>query len=133
MRRSATRCRSSCAAAPRWRRSPLRSRSTPKPSSASKGKLQVSLLPKKPTAAARKKVLALATEEDRLAIEGRELYWLPSGGMLESELDLKAIEDALGPGTMRTKGTIEQIAAKTAPASSARRRSAATPRARCRG
>ena len=30
----------------------------------------------------------------------------------ESELDLKAIEKALGPGTMRTMGTIEQIAAK---------------------
>jgi hypothetical protein len=25
---------------------------------------------------------------------------------------MKAIEDALGPGTMRTKGTIEQLAAK---------------------
>ena len=48
---------------------------------ASKGKLQVTLLAKKPTAAARKKVLALATDEDRLAIEGRELYWLPSGGI----------------------------------------------------
>ena len=56
--------------------------------------------------------LALATDEDRLAIDGRELYWLPSGGMLESELDLKAIEKALGRGTLRTMGTIEQIAAK---------------------
>lgn len=79
---------------------------------ASKGKLQVSMLPKKPAAAARKKVLALATEEDQLALEGRELFWLPSGGTLESELDLKAIEKALGKGTMRTKGTIDQIAAK---------------------
>ena len=40
---------------------------------ASRGKLQVSLLSKKPTAAMRTKVLALATDEDRLTIEGREL------------------------------------------------------------
>jgi uncharacterized protein (DUF1697 family) len=79
---------------------------------ASKGKLQVTLLSKKPTAAARKRVLALATEEDRLAIEARELFWLPSGGTIESELDLKAIGEALGQGTQRTMGTIEQIAAK---------------------
>lgn len=79
---------------------------------ASKGKLQVLLLGRKPAAAARKKVLALASEEDRLAIEGRELYWLPSGGTIDSDLDLKAIDAALGKGTMRTKGTIDQIAAK---------------------
>jgi uncharacterized protein (DUF1697 family) len=79
---------------------------------ASKGKLQVQLLAKKPTAAARKKVLALAGDEDQLALEGRELFWLPSAGTLESDLDLKAIDAALGKGTMRTKGTIDQIAAK---------------------
>jgi uncharacterized protein (DUF1697 family) len=78
----------------------------------SKGKLQVSLLQKKPSAAAKKKVLALATAEDLLAISERELYWLPSGGLLESDLDLKAIEKLLGADTRRTMGTIEQIAAK---------------------
>jgi uncharacterized protein (DUF1697 family) len=78
----------------------------------SKGKLQVSLLKKKPSAAAKKKVLALASDEDLLAIEGRELYWLPSGGLLESGLDLKAIEKLVGSDTRRTMGTIEQIATK---------------------
>ena len=78
----------------------------------SKGKLQVSFLAKKPSAAARKKALATATDEDLLAIEGRELYWLPSGGISESGLDWKPIEAALGPGTIRTMGTVEQIAAK---------------------
>ncbi|HWT90102.1 MAG TPA: DUF1697 domain-containing protein [Solirubrobacterales bacterium] len=78
----------------------------------SKGKLQVSFLKKKPNAAAKKKALALAGDEDLLAIEGRELYWLPSGGISESDLDLKAIDAALGPGTIRTMGTVEQIAAK---------------------
>jgi uncharacterized protein (DUF1697 family) len=79
---------------------------------ASKGKLQVALLPRKPVAKARKAALAEATDEDRLAVEGRELYWLPSGGVSETDLDLKAVEAALGPWTMRTMGTIEQIVAK---------------------
>jgi uncharacterized protein (DUF1697 family) len=84
----------------------------PKQVEAAKGKLQVSLLDKKPTAATRKKVLALATEQDPLAFGERELYWLPSGGTMESELDRKAIDKLLGPTTMRTKGTVEQLAAK---------------------
>jgi uncharacterized protein (DUF1697 family) len=84
----------------------------PKRVAKSKGKLQVSLLAKKPSPAAKKKVLALAGDEDLLAIEGRELYWLPGGGLLESDLDLKAIEGLLGTDTRRTMGTIEQIAAR---------------------
>jgi uncharacterized protein (DUF1697 family) len=80
--------------------------------SSSKGKLQVAFLRAAPKAAARKRALALATDDDLLAIEGRELYWLPSGGMSDSELDLKAIVAALGPTTIRTKGTVELIAAK---------------------
>jgi uncharacterized protein (DUF1697 family) len=79
---------------------------------ASRGKLQVALLLRAPSAAARKEALALATDDDRLTIESRELYWLPSGGMSESELDLKALAAVLGPTTIRTKGTVEQIAAK---------------------
>lgn len=84
----------------------------PKQAVSSKGKLQVSLLKKKPSAAAKKKALALATDEDQLAIEGRELYWLPNGGISESDLDLKALDRALGPGTIRTIGTIEQLSSK---------------------
>lgn len=79
---------------------------------ASKGKLQVALLPTAPSGSGSKDALALATDEDRLAIEGRELYWLPSGGISESDLDLKSLEAALGPWTMRTMGTVEQIVAK---------------------
>lgn len=79
---------------------------------ASKGKLQVALLTEEPGQAVVKKALALATDDDRLAIEDRELYWLPKGGISESELDLKAIAAALGPTTIRTKGTIDQLAAK---------------------
>jgi uncharacterized protein (DUF1697 family) len=79
---------------------------------ASTGKLQVALLPDAPGKLARREALALAGEEDPLAIRGRELYWLPKARMVESELDLRALESLVGPWTMRTMGTIEQIAAK---------------------
>jgi len=80
--------------------------------SASKGKLQIALLTKKPRAEAAKKALALSSDDDRLAVEARELYWLPKGGLSESDLDLNALAEILGPTTIRTKGTIDQIAAK---------------------
>jgi uncharacterized protein (DUF1697 family) len=79
---------------------------------ASKGKLQVMMLSAKPAAPTRKEVLALATKDDMLAFGDRELYWLPSGGTRDSALDAKAIERLLGSTTMRTKGTIDQLAAK---------------------
>src|SRR2546423_12695461 len=78
----------------------------------SAGKLQVTLLSAKPAAGVREAVLAHATDEDRLAFGARELYWLPSGNMRDSSLGLKALDRLLGVRTMRTKGTIEQIAAK---------------------
>lgn len=81
---------------------------------ASGGKLQVSVLGSKPAKRKADAVLALAGDEDLLAFAGRELYWLPSGGLLDSDLDLDAIDDLLGPSTRRTKGTIEGIAAKLA-------------------
>jgi uncharacterized protein (DUF1697 family) len=76
------------------------------------GKLQVAMLSAKPSAAARKQVLALASEDDRLEFGERELYWLPKGGTQESALDLKTIDKVLGATTMRTKGTVEQMAGK---------------------
>jgi uncharacterized protein (DUF1697 family) len=78
----------------------------------SKGKLQVSLLMEKPSASARKRALGLATDEDLLAVVRRELYWLPSGGTIDSTLDLKAIEKIVGFDTRRTMGTIQQMATK---------------------
>jgi uncharacterized protein (DUF1697 family) len=79
---------------------------------ASQGKLQVSFLVKLPPAKGRKAVLTLGTAHDRLAFGARELYWLPSGGILESELDWKEIDRLVGLSTRRTMGTVEQIAAK---------------------
>lgn len=78
---------------------------------AAAGKLQVSILAAGPSAAVRRQILAMADDRDALAFGKRELYWLPSGGILETALDLTAIERALGPTTRRTKGTLEQMAA----------------------
>lgn len=54
----------------------------------------------------------MTSNEDRLAFGDRELYWLPSGGILDSELDFKVIGKLLGVMTTRTKNTVEQVAAK---------------------
>jgi uncharacterized protein (DUF1697 family) len=78
----------------------------------SKGKLQVMMLTAKPAPGARKSILRLGTDEDALAFGDRELFWLPSGGMSDSDLDLKAIWQVLGTNTIRTKGTVDQMAAK---------------------
>jgi uncharacterized protein (DUF1697 family) len=90
-------------------------RRTPFPAKAveaSNGKLQVALLEKKPTAAVQRKALALASDEDRLSFGKRELYWLPSGGYAHSALDRNALDKLIGPTTVRTKGTVELLAAK---------------------
>jgi uncharacterized protein (DUF1697 family) len=76
------------------------------------GKLQVALLGAKPAASTRKEVLAAATDADRLAFGDRELYWLPSGGIRDSALGMKGIERLVGSTTVRTKGTLELLAAK---------------------
>ncbi|MFQ5689065.1 MAG: DUF1697 domain-containing protein [Gemmatimonadota bacterium] len=84
----------------------------PEPLPATGGKLQVALLGDEPVDCARAKVLAMSTDRDRLALRDRELYWLPEGRMSDSELDLAAIETALGPMTIRTRRTLERIAAR---------------------
>lgn len=78
----------------------------------SEGKLQVVLLRQAPAAADRDAVLALATDQDRLAFAECELYWLPDGPMSQSELDLKTIERRLGTTTIRTARTIGRMVAK---------------------
>jgi uncharacterized protein (DUF1697 family) len=71
-------------------------------------KLHVMFTLKKPPA----KVLEYATKSDQLKIGKKELYWAPEGRMLDSELDLKAVEKLIGPNTVRTKGTVDEIAAR---------------------
>jgi uncharacterized protein (DUF1697 family) len=79
---------------------------------ASEGKPQVAFLFEEPEPDNGREALSLASQDDRLVLDGRELHWLPSGGISESALDLKAIGSLLGPITIRTKGTVEQLAAR---------------------
>ena len=77
------------------------------------GKVQVVLLPEKLAAKARKDLLALATDDDRLAVKGREVYWLPKNGRLtDSGIDMAGMTRAVGTNTIRTKGTLELISEK---------------------
>jgi uncharacterized protein (DUF1697 family) len=79
---------------------------------ASEGKPQVVLLGRKPSVKAKKAVVALCPDGDLMVVVDRELHWLPTVGLSETEIDTKALDKALGKGTTRTAGTIEQIAAK---------------------
>jgi uncharacterized protein (DUF1697 family) len=79
---------------------------------ASAGKLQVGILRGPPSEAARRELAELAGERDRVAFEGCELYWLPCAGVLDSALDMQRVASVLGEMTMRTKATVEQLAAK---------------------
>jgi uncharacterized protein (DUF1697 family) len=79
---------------------------------ASTGKPQVVLLSAAPSAAARRAAQALAPAGDRLVFEGDDLHWLPSTGLADTEMDFKALAKILGPMTVRTKGTVELMAAK---------------------
>ena len=76
------------------------------------GKLQVALLRAEPPAAVRRSVLELGGPDDRLAFTEGALFWLPRGPLPESELDLAAIARALGPLSIRTKRTVDRLAAK---------------------
>lgn len=78
----------------------------------SQGKLQVALLAKPLPKRVRDEVHALATDADPLAISGRELYWLPSGPTMQTDLDLRLLDTLVGENTRRTKRMIEEIAAK---------------------
>jgi uncharacterized protein (DUF1697 family) len=75
-------------------------------------KYHVMFLKSLPSTGKQREILALGTEDDKLAFGERELFWRPRGRMTDSELDLKAVYKLIGPNTMRTNGTVEQIAAK---------------------
>ena len=78
-------------------------------------RFHVMFLKRLPSPAEQRDVLALSTEDDKLTFGRRELFWRPRGRMLESQLDLKGVGNLIGRGTMRTNGTVQQIAAKYLP------------------
>jgi uncharacterized protein (DUF1697 family) len=75
-------------------------------------KFHVMFLKRLPSSAKQRDVLALQTDDDKLAFGRRELFWRPRGRMLESELDLNLVGKLIGLNTMRTNGTVAQMAAK---------------------
>lgn len=79
---------------------------------AAKGKPQVVLLFAKPKASVRAEVLALATDDDRLAFDNQELHWLPAHGISGSKLDFARIERLVGTTTTRTANTLSRLVAK---------------------
>jgi len=77
-----------------------------------RGKLQVVFLQKKPSPEGAGLVASLDGDDDWLELMGREIFWWPSGGLSQSELDLKALAAAVGPTTVRTMNTVRRLAAK---------------------
>jgi uncharacterized protein (DUF1697 family) len=75
-------------------------------------KYHVMFLKALPSPAKQRDILEYGTDDDRLAFGTNEVFWRPRGRMIESELDLKAIGKLAGVNTMRTNGTVSQIAAK---------------------
>ena len=76
------------------------------------GKVQVSLLTKSPAPHVAQQVLDMATPEDLLHLQGRELYWLPTAGMSNTALNTLAIERQLGTQTRRTLNTLQRLTKK---------------------
>ncbi len=75
-------------------------------------KLQVALLARRPSARDRKRVLEHATEDDLLSFGKLELLWLPRTTTQRSSLELREIESLIGPWTMRTMNTMQEIVAR---------------------
>ena len=73
------------------------------------GKPQLILLAERPDAEQLATLDLLSTQDDQLVVEGREIHWLPSGGLMDSGLDLALIERTVGPVTVRTRRTVERL------------------------
>ncbi len=78
------------------------------------GKVQVAFLRMAPSPESVAQVAALVPAPDRVVVEARHWYWLPTGGVSTSELPVGRIESVLGEMTMRTLGTITRMAARFA-------------------
>ena len=79
------------------------------------GRIQVAMFSSEIGAASRAAVLELSNEDDRLELNCRELYWMPKGNLMDSELNLRAVEKLVGVMTIRTKRTFERISSRFFP------------------
>lgn len=78
------------------------------------GRVQVAFLRQPPDPGLVEEVVGSAPPDDLLAVEGRELFWLPRAGISDSELRVGEVEKQIGPMTIRTLGTVTRIAHKLA-------------------
>lgn len=78
----------------------------------SEGKLQVVLLREGPSAEAVGALASAAGDDELLLAVGREIYWLPQAGVSDSPLGQEAFNRELGRATVRTKATVEALAAR---------------------
>lgn len=79
------------------------------------GTVHVGLLTREPSAAAARAVGALSTDDDVLAVVGREVWWLARAGMGRSAVTGAKLEKTLGLSTtLRNLNTIDRLLAKYA-------------------
>ncbi len=76
------------------------------------GKVQVMFFTTELTEDQQKTVLGIATLDDRIVVDGTEVYWLPTEGISTSTVKIDSLNRAIGPLTIRTQGTIARIAKK---------------------
>jgi uncharacterized protein (DUF1697 family) len=76
------------------------------------GRIQVTFMRSPPGQETIREALALVPDEDRVVFTGREWFWLPLRGISDSQLPVGAIENLVGPMTMRTLGTVSRVLAK---------------------
>jgi uncharacterized protein (DUF1697 family) len=76
------------------------------------GRIQVAFLTSRPSPGLRERVLGYATSDDLLSFGKRELLWLGTSATQPSALNLPAVERLIGPWTMRTLHTVEELVAR---------------------
>jgi uncharacterized protein (DUF1697 family) len=79
---------------------------------AGKETLQVVFLKEPLPAARRRDVAALSNGTDRLVVDGRELWWLTRGGLMDSTVHGPTLGRLLGVSTARNVNTVRKLAAR---------------------
>lgn len=88
----------------------------PKARSTDADNLHITFLKEPPTAAVKKRILALANDDDLFHFHDREFYWLRRGRLTDTTVDTKELNKALGKDTtMRNANTVQKLAAKYPP------------------
>lgn len=76
------------------------------------GKRQVILLRSVPSGPTIEEIMTLVPEGDVLIPAGRDLHWLPAGGMSDSDMDMRRLDRITGGTTIRTHGTLQRLSAR---------------------